>query len=223
MKNKFNDSMFFGLNLTEEQKIFRDAIYDDNYDIIFCNAPSGSGKTTIAVAAAKLLVSSGKYSGLKYIFSAVQENTLGFSSGTIEEKESKYLLPLHDALISINEVPDKSIVSNCINIQKKNSNAWVEANSHTFMRGSNISNKFVIIDECQNMTIPEIKKVLTRCHDNSKIILIGHIGQIDLKNKNHSGFQKYINHFNDMKRCFTCTLTHNFRGWIATHADGLID
>jgi predicted ribonuclease YlaK len=222
-KKLLESNMFFGIKLTEEQKIFRDAIFDDNCNIVFCNAAAGTGKTLIAVASAKLLVSSGKYNGLTYVFSAVQESTLGYSTGSIEEKESKYLSPLHDALITINEIPEKSIISNCANTQKKNSYAWVKAKSHTFMRGINIDREIIVLEETQNMTIHEIKKILTRCHDSSKIICIGHVGQIDLRNKSHSGFERYINHFADKEKCSICTLTQNFRGWVATHADQLVE
>lgn len=209
--------MFFGINLTDEQKNYRDSIMSKDYDIIFCNSKSGTGKTTIAVATARLLVASGKYDGLKYIFSAVQESTLGYTSGDLQEKEAKYLLPLTDALYTINEVPDKAMGRDMIS-QKKGT-AWVEANSHTFMRGSNISRKVVIIDECQNYTTSELQKVLTRCHDTCKVICLGHVGQIDLKNKSMSGFENYITHFKHMPRCCVCELTQNFRGWIANHAD----
>jgi predicted ribonuclease YlaK len=220
MSKKLNKNhMFFGLDLTDEQKLFRDAIYEDDYNIIFCNASSGTGKTTIAIAVAKLLVSEGRYNGLKYVFSPVEESRLGYSSGTIEEKESKYLLPLHDALMTINELPEKCIASSVVNISKKSCTTWIEAVSHTFLRGSNISQKIVVLDELQNWTVPEIKKVLTRCHDNCKIICIGHCKQIDLKNKNHSGFEKYIKHFESQSKCKVCKLTRNFRGQIATHAD----
>jgi phosphate starvation-inducible PhoH-like protein len=65
--------MFFGLKLTDEQKVLRDAIYGEDYDIIFCNSKAGTGKTTIVVATAKMLVAEGKYDGLVYIVSPVQE------------------------------------------------------------------------------------------------------------------------------------------------------
>jgi predicted ribonuclease YlaK len=216
------DSLFFGLNLSDEQKELRDAIYGDNYDIIFCNSRAGTGKSLISIACAKLMVSEGRYNGLKYIFSPCEEDKLGFTPGTTEEKENKYLLPLYDSLLTINESPEKSLITNGTSLAKKNGTAWIEAMSHTFMRGTNISNKIVIMEECQNWKVNEIKKVLTRCHDNSKIIVIGHSGQIDLKNKKESGFEKYIEHFRNEKRCKICTLTINFRGWVANHADELV-
>ena len=214
------DNIFFGLSLTEEQKIFRDAIYDDEHTLVICDAKAGSGKTTIAVACAKLLIDEHKFESAKYIFSAVQESVLGYTPGSAEEKESKYYLPLIDALLKINEQPEKSIYSSNM-LNRKNDNSWIEATSHTFMRGSNIDNKIIIIDEAQNFTVSELKKVLTRCHDNSKVIMIGHSLQIDLKNKKDSGFVKYLNYFQDKDICKICTLSKNFRGVLAQLADDL--
>lgn len=218
-KKIFEDNMFFGLNLTDEQKEFRDAIYYGDYDIIFCNSKAGTGKNLVSVATAKLLVSSGKFDGLTYIFSGVEERNFGYRPGTQEEKEREYLQPLFDALIDINEQPEKALISDSTN---KKCNGWVETFSHTFTRGINIKNKVVIIDEAQNWTLEQLKKILTRCHNNCRIIVIGHTGQIDLPIKEQSGFQRYIEHFKNKKRNKICELNTNFRGWVAQWADELI-
>lgn len=220
-KKIFEDNMFFGLNLTDEQKEFRDAIYSGDYDIIFCNSKAGSGKTLISVATANLLVSSGKFDGLTYIFSGVEERNFGYRPGTQEEKEREYLQPLFDALIDINEQPEKALIPTNTNDTKKKCVGWVETYSHTFTRGINIKNKVVIIDEAQNWTTEQLKKILTRCHVDCRIIVIGHTGQIDLPIKEQSGFQRYIEHFNNKERAKICTLTTNFRGWVAQWADEL--
>jgi phosphate starvation-inducible protein PhoH len=77
----------------------------------------------------------------------------------------------------------------------------------------------VIIDEAQNYTVGELKKVLTRIHDTSKVIVIGHTGQIDIKGE--SGFAKYMAWFEGQERCEVCQLTKNYRGWLSTYADML--
>ena len=222
-----DDHIFYGFKLNEEQKDYRDAIYSDDYDIIFNNSPSGTGKTIHAVATAKLLVSEGRYNGLVYIFSTVEEEKCGYRPGDQTTKERNYLDPLIGALITIGETPEKAIkqMSQDLLTSKKKSDSksdpWIDALSHTFMRGTNIDNKVVIIDEAQNFTLDELKKVLTRIHDNCVVIVIGHDGQCDLTNKDASGFVRYIEHFKPMARCKVCTLTENFRGWISNHADNL--
>lgn len=216
------DNMFFGIDLTDEQKEFRDAIYGDDYNIVFCNAKAGTGKTLIAVATAKILYEEGKYDGLVYIVNPVQEQSQGYLPGDISEKTMPYAAPLEQALIKANEQPEKAIKQLCGNINVKEGRGWVDCISHTFTRGINFENKIIILDEMQNAYLDECKKILTRAHDNCKVICIGHTEQNDLyKNPERSGFQKYLEHFSTQSRCKVCTLTKNFRGWISQWADEL--
>lgn len=210
-------NLFFGYasKLTNEQKEYVDSIIDNQLTIV--NAKAGTGKTTLAVMAASFLQRE-----LVYIFSPVEEKTLGYTPGTVEEKEAKYIVPLKDALLEINEDPERVLVyeDNIDNV--KNGNAWVQAMSHTFARGTNIKgDKLVIIDETQNFTRGELKKVLTRIHSNVKVVMIGHDGQCDLKDSSKSGFIPYLNHFEGQEYAKVCNLTVNFRGALAQHADEL--
>lgn len=211
------DNLLFGYanKLTNEQKEYVDSIFDNQLTIV--NARSGTGKTTLAVACAKII---GK--DLLYTFSPVEENSLGFTPGDIEMKESKYFQPLKDALLEIGEQPDKVIVSEDNIENVKNGNTWVEAKSHVFARGTNIKNKTVIIDEAQNFTKSELRKLLTRIHDDCKVIMIGHTGQIDLDRPQDSGFAPYIEHFKKKDYAHVCELNWNFRGRLANDADELI-
>lgn len=82
---------FFGLKLDDEQKAFRDAIWNKDKLIVFCNAKAGTGKTTIATATADLLVKFGRYNGIVFIAAPTQEQKQGFLKGSIEEKSEPYL------------------------------------------------------------------------------------------------------------------------------------
>ncbi|MFS1518516.1 PhoH family protein [Bacillus sp. SCS-151] len=211
------DNLFFGYSdkLTNEQKEYVDSIIDNQLTIV--NAKAGTGKTTLAVMAAKFLQRE-----LVYIFSPVQEQVLGFTPGTVEKKEAKYIVPIIDALLEMNEDPERSVVTeeNIDNV--KNGNAWVQAISHTFARGTNIKgNKLVILDETQNFTRGELKKVLTRIHNDVKVVMIGHDGQCDLKDPKKSGFIPYLKHFKNEPYAKIRNLTVNFRGKLAQHADEL--
>lgn len=209
------DNLFFGLakKLTDEQREYADSIFDNQ--ITFVNAMSGSGKTTIAVGCAKILKRD-----LIYIFSPTEERKLGYSTGSIEDKERKYITPLIDALLEINEMPDRAIISEDNIENVKNGNAWVKPMSHIFARGSNIKgNKLVILDEAQNFTRGDLKKILTRIHDDVKVVVIGHSLQCDLDNPKKSGFEAYIEHFRNEEYAKICHLTKNFRGRLSTHAD----
>ena len=207
---------FYGLNLDEEQKQFRDAIWDEDKLIIFCNAMAGTGKTQIAAGVAELLVKYKRYQGIIYIAAPTQEQKQGYLKGSLEEKSEPYFAPFYQALTKIGVNINTALTSDILNL--KYGTAYIQCMTHTFLRGTNFENCVIIIDECQNFTLDEIKKVLTRIHDNCKVILVGHSGQIDIE-KNDSGFSKYIEHFKDDERTALCTLTKNYRGWISSHAD----
>lgn len=205
--------LFYGLKLTDEQRQYVDSIFDNQITIV--NARAGTGKTTLAVGAAKILEQP-----LYYIFSPVEEDTLGFTPGEVEDKEAKYIVPLLDALKEIKE-DHRFALYRDKNPEHVRGVAWVFAKSHVFVRGSNIKNATVIIDETQNFTRGELKKVLTRIHDSCKVIVIGHDGQCDLDNPEKSGFVPYLEHFRDEPYCQVVELTTNFRGRLARHADAL--
>lgn len=225
-------SLLFGLGarLTDEQAIYVDAIYSNDCDVVFCDSPAGTGKTTLAVAVAKLLVAEQKKDGLLFVFNPVEENKMGFRPGDQYEKEKEYTLALRDALLEIRENPEKAIKNpymaepDQMHLKKKKDEEvgelpWIEVSSHIFFRGTNQKNKVVIIDEAQNWTLAQLRKMLTRCHDSCKIVVCGHTGQIDLYNPADSGFHHYLEHYKNEKRAKVCTLNKNFRGWIAQHAD----
>ena len=208
--------LFYGLGpkLTDEQRIYLNSIFDNQVTIV--NAPAGSGKTTLAVGAAKII---GK--PLIYIFAPVEEKKMGFRPGNQKEKEVEYYQPLKDALLEINEIPEKVIFDTENVDNQKNGNVWVYPKSHIFARGTNIKDSTVIIAESQNFTRGELKKVLTRIHDSCTVIIEGHTGQNDLPDPNKSGFQPYIDHLSKYDWVQVCTLTKNFRGRLSTVADEL--
>jgi len=157
---------------------------------------------------------------LIYTFAPVEERALGFTPGTQEEKESKYITPLLDALAEINEDPRLALYRES-NPDFMNDQTWIKAMSHVFMRGTNIKDSTLIIDEAANMTRGDLKKVLTRVHDSTKVIMIGHTEQCDLPDPTKSGFAPYIEHFRNEPYAKVVELTKNFRGELAQKADEL--
>jgi phosphate starvation-inducible PhoH-like protein len=206
------NTLFYGLKLTEEQIVYGDSIPDKL--VTFVQAGAGSGKTTIPIGVAKIL---GKQ--LHYIFPTVEEGALGYSTGDIKAKESKYLTPLHDAIIAINEVPSQAIVGEVTKFGKAD-NGWIHAYSHNYMRGGNLKDCIVFIDEAQNLTKKELRKILTRCHDTCNVVVAGDINQCDIDPK-QSGFIPYLMHYTGKSFVQVCELTKNFRGVISSHAESL--
>ena len=211
---------FYGFELDDEQKILRDAIWDKEKLIVFADAKSGSGKTTVSFATANLLVEYGLYDGIVCVMFPCEENKQGYLPGDITQKSEVYFEPIYQAIIKCNLEPHRVINDESMTA-KKCGDAYVKLLTSTYLRGTNFENKVIIIDEAQNGTLPNLKKVLTRCADSCKVIVIGHTGQIDLKNKRQSGFARYIKHFKDEPYAAVCELHTNHRGIVSTKADEL--
>ena len=211
---------FYQMILDEEQVAFVNAIKDPKKTIVFCDAPAGTGKTTLAMGAANILVQDKRndLEGIVYIVSPYGEQKQGYLPGSITEKSEVYYEPAFQAMIEVGMNPNTDVYSDSM-VAKKKGEAFVKMLTHTYLRGTNLQNKVVILDESQNYTVPELKKVLTRCHDTCKVIVIGHTGQVDIRGG--SGFAKYLEHFQNEEKCAVCRLTTNHRGWLSTFADEL--
>ena len=211
---------FYGLELDAEQQQFAEAIWSPDYDIVFVNAVAGTGKTTVAMGVANLLVKYGRYKGILGIVSPCEESRQGFLPGDISKKSEVYFEPFYQAMLTCGMNPFTDIEDEAL-VNAKNGTAFVKLITHTYTRGSTFDGMVVIIDEMQNFALRDAKKILTRCTDNCKVICLGHDGQCDLENPSQSGFVPYLEHFKGRDRCAVCSLTTNHRGWISSHADSL--
>ncbi|MBQ2347668.1 MAG: PhoH family protein [Clostridia bacterium] len=209
---------FYGFELDEEQMILANTIWNPNIDIVFCNSRAGCGKTLVTTGVANLLVKYGLYDSIVYIMSPYGERKQGWLPGTITEKSSVYFEAFYQALISCNVNPHTDINDDSM-VNQKNGTGYITCITDTFLRGSNLDNAVIIIDEAQNYTVPQLKKTLTRVGKKAKVIVVGHDLQCDLDNPSQSGFIKYIEHFKEKERAAVCTLTTNHRSWISQWAD----
>lgn len=211
---------FYGLKLDEQQEQFVGEILDPSKTIVFCNAVAGTGKTTLAMGAANMLVKDNRneLDGIVYIVSPYGEQKQGYLPGSVTEKSEVYFEPAYQAILTCNMNPFADICTESMTAKKKGG-GFIKMLTHTFLRGVNLENKVVILDEAQNFTVAELKKVLTRIHDSCKVIVVGHTGQVDIGN--NSGFAQYIHHFSGEDRCAVCQLTINHRGWLSSYADAL--
>ena len=211
---------FYGLQLDEQQKKFVAEILNPDKTIVFCDAVAGTGKTTLAMGAANKLVKDTRndLNGIVYIVSPYGEQKQGYLPGGVTEKSEVYFEPAYQALLTCNMNPNADVCTESMTAKKKGS-GYVKLLTHTFLRGVNLEQKVVILDEAQNFTTEELKKVLTRIHDSCKVIVVGHTGQVDISG--HSGFARYIQHFSAAERCAVCELTTKHRGWLSSYADKL--
>src|SRR5665647_436938 len=148
-------------------------------DLMFAIGPAGTGKTYTAIALAVKLLKNREIKKIILSRPAVEAGeNLGFLPGDLKEKIDPYLQPLYDALLDM--IPAKKL-------EEYLKDGIIQIAPLAFMRGRTLSNAFVILDEAQNTTIPQLKMFLTRMGLNTKYIITGDITQIDLPRKQHSG------------------------------------
>lgn len=165
----------------KEQRFALQLLQDPEVKLVTLAGFAGCGKTLLSIAAGlEQVIEKKKYKSL-VVCRPVQPlgKDIGFLPGTIEEKMEPWVAPIKDNLrflISQNGKKSKN-VEEALNMYFENGTIEVEA--MTFIRGRSISDAFMIIDEAQNLDIHELKTILTRVGENTKIVLTGDIEQID--------------------------------------------
>ena len=162
-----------------------------NNEVVFGLGPAGTGKTYMAVAWAVDFLKRRQVERIILSRPAVEAGErLGFLPGDMKEKVDPYLRPLYDALYDMmpSDKVDRMLASGEIEIAPL-----------AFMRGRTLSNAFVIIDEAQNTTPVQMKMVLTRLGDDSRMAITGDLSQIDLPSGQLSGLSDAVNRLEDVK------------------------
>ena len=159
------------------QKKYVDAIKRSS--IVFGVGPAGTGKTYLAVALAVYALKNKEIDKIILTRPAVEAGEkLGFLPGDMNEKVDPYLRPLFDAL---QEMMGQDAYLRHIE------RGSIEIAPLAYMRGSTLSNSFIILDEAQNTTKEQMKMFLTRMGENSRIVVTGDVTQIDLPKNVKSG------------------------------------
>jgi len=147
--------------------------------LVFGIGAAGTGKTYLAVAAAVRALRAGEVRRLVMTRPVVEAGEhLGFLPGDLQAKLDPYLRPVYDALRDLVEVED---------IQRLEESGVIEVAPLAYMRGRTLSNAFVILDEAQNTTLPQMKMFLTRLGEGSKMVVTGDPSQTDLERGQRSG------------------------------------
>ena len=159
------------------QKRYIQAVLRD--DIVFGIGPAGTGKTYLSVVMAVRALRNKDVERIVLVRPAVEAGEkLGFLPGDFIEKVNPYLRPLYDGLFDILGVELT---------QRYLEKSIIEIAPLAYMRGRTLNNSFVILDEAQNTTPPQMKMFLTRLGFGSKMVITGDITQIDLPRDDHSG------------------------------------
>lgn len=191
---------------------------------MICDACAGSGKTTIAVGTAIMLVEYGLYSGIIYqVAGGVYESRQGLLPGTLQQKSQPLFAPLYQAVARLGYDPDRIIASDENMMAVKEGTAFITAQSNSYIRGTSFGEHdrpvIVILDEAQNYTLTDIRTAVTRVNEGSKLIVLGQQKQCDLRYAQDSGFPRMIDVFRKADWCKIITLSHNYRGRISALGD----
>ncbi len=159
----------------KEQNFALDLLMNPDIPLVSIVGKAGCGKTMLAIAAGleQTIGVDSKYSRL-IVSRPVQPmgKDIGFLPGTLEEKMSPWLRPIQDNLQFL-------MGNDKITLEMYMQKGVIEVEAITYIRGRSISNAYIIIDEAQNLSMHEIKTIITRVGENSKVILTGDIEQID--------------------------------------------
>ena len=203
-----------------EQELLIDIIMDPNISLVTVAGHAGTGKSIVSIAAALELVLHKKLYSKLIIYRPIQAvgNDLGFLPGEKNEK----LIPYFSAVMDNFEVlfsgkTDSTWKKDLEMFQKK---GRIELEAITYIRGRSIPNSLIIMDESQNINAKDMKTVLTRVGEGSKIILLGDIEQIDDKDldASHNGLTEVIERFKGWEGAAHLTLVKGERSLLASKA-----
>lgn len=158
--------------------------------VTFCQGVAGSGKTHIAIGMALEYLLDGKIEKIIVTRPVVESGEkLGYLPGSAEEKLHPYLLPLLDEIAYFIPMSQYGLMKN----QHK-----IEVVPLGLMRGRNFHNSFIVADECQNASYEQLKMLLTRIGNDSKMVLTGDTSQSDLHRHMQGGFYNMIDALSDI-------------------------
>jgi len=175
-KGKPKTPIKFKISLNEEQKEAKELIL--NTPITLIKGMAGSGKTLLACQIALDLVFRKDMDKLIITRPTVSKEDIGFLPGGIHEKMDPWLAPIYSNLYLLY---DKE------KIEKMVTEGLIEIVPFAFMRGRTFPNSFIIVDECQNMTVAQTEMMMGRLGKGGKMVFCGDGAQIDLKSKKDSG------------------------------------
>jgi PhoH-like ATPase len=158
----------------KEQLLSLDLLLDPTVSVVTLIGKAGSGKTLLALAAALEQTLEKNLYDRVIVTKPVQPvgKDIGYLPGTMQEKMDPWIAPIKDNLNFL-------FKNDKMNLNMSFETGQIEVEAMTYIRGRSITNSFIIVDEVQNMTQHEIKTVLTRVGEGTKIVLTGDIEQID--------------------------------------------
>lgn len=157
---------------SKEQKMALHLLTDEKIPLVAMTGLAGSGKTFLALTAAMAGLNTKKYERI-IITRSIEPvgRDLGFLPGTLEEKMAPWLMPIIDNF--------RNAYRDMTYFEMLRHKGIIEVSPISYIRGRSFSNCFIIVDEAQNLTIHEIKTLVTRCGEGTKMVLLGDTEQVD--------------------------------------------
>lgn len=208
-----------------EQSFALDLLLNDNIKIVTLVGRAGTGKTLLAVAAGlRKVLTEGVHARLlvsRPVFPLGKD--IGYLPGTLEEKLNPWMQPIFDNLEYIfTSGGGRNDVGR--SYEELLSSGTIQVEPLTYIRGRTLPAQFMIVDECQNLSQHEIKTIITRCGDGTKIILTGDPDQIDnpYVDAQSNGLSTVAEKFKGEKIGGHVTLTRGERSELAERASQLL-
>jgi len=174
-----NGNSYCGISpLNERQEIAMDLLLDDSVQLVSLLGLAGTGKTLLALAAGLYKVLEKKqYSELLVSRPVIpMGKDIGYLPGSKEEKLSNWMQPIYDNFENILRAYKKS---NLKTVEQLLATNKIEVEALTYIRGRSLPEQYIIVDEAQNLSPHEIKTIVSRAGDNTKVVLTGDPYQID--------------------------------------------
>jgi len=206
----------------KEQAFAIDLLLNPDIKIVSLIGRAGSGKTLMAIAAGLQqtigLRGENNHYDRMIVSRPVQPlgKDIGFLPGTMEEKMLPWLMPIQDNL--------KFLMGDRTSLEMYMEKGKIELEALTYIRGRSIANAFIVIDEAQNLTKHEVKTIITRIGEGTKIILTGDIEQIDnvYVNETSNGLAHAIEKFKEYPIAGHVTFRKGERSELATLASKVL-
>jgi len=210
----------------KEQKFAIDLLMDPSISLVTIVGSAGTGKTLLAIAAGiHQVIDQKRYKSL-IVCRPIQPlgKDIGFLPGTMEEKMEPWVAPIKDNLRFLLSADGKKSKRGEETLEMLFENGTIEVEAMTYIRGRSIANAFMIIDEAQNLNAHELKTIITRVGEGTKIVLTGDIEQIDnmYVDSVSNGLTVAIEKFKSYDISGHVTLTKGERSKLATLAASIL-
>ena len=201
------------------QAMALNALMDPSIELVILTGPAGCGKTLLALASAlEMVIEQGIYDKVLVTRNTPEiAESIGFLPGTEEEKMAPWLAAITDSLEVLHK-NDENPSSSLNYIMEK---ANIQFKSVNFMRGRSIQNAIVLLDECQNLTASQLKTIITRCGEGTKLVCSGNLAQIDSNYLSAvtSGLTYIVERFKNFEGSATVNLDGVVRSRLAQFAE----